>query len=81
MARRNALADANERIRSVRNSLYQVEQEVVLPLRNRVAELERDNAVLTKQAERASRTAQIYRDAVQAHVNLLVELLASGKAT
>lgn len=77
--RRNAVADANQRNRDLANKLHALDQEIVLPLRARVAELERENQHLAGKLKRLERLEHLYRDASKSALRLVNELLDGGK--
>ena len=83
---RSRLAAAHQTMATLRNRLHAIEQEVTLPLRQRIAELERDKGTLTDRMNRAearvgrlSTLCAAYEQAVDAFVRLAAERLASGK--
>ena len=79
---RRQVADANQVIRDLRNQIHSHEQQVVLPLRARIAELERANALLALRVDRAEGLHKLYRDAWESMVRLTNATLplASGKS-
>jgi hypothetical protein len=77
--RRDPVADANQRVRDLSNKLFGFDQEVALPLRTRVAGLERQVAELSAKAERQERLIVAYREHWESHVRLVAAQLASGK--
>lgn len=76
---RDRLADANQQERELKNRIHAYEQETVLPLRARIAELERDNTRLKRTTERLERLERLYRDAWVSGIRLAGALLATGK--
>jgi hypothetical protein len=79
MPRRDPIADANQTIRDLRNQLHNYDAQVAIPLRTKVAELERANAQLALRVERAEGLHGLYRDAWEASIRLFNGVLASGK--
>jgi len=71
------LAAANQRTRDVRNELFKLEQETVVPLRAKIAELERANARLIKAVSDREHERDVYKDAWRANTELMRLLLDS----
>lgn len=76
---RVAVADANQEARLLRNRIHQYDQEVVLPLRAQIAELQKANAALTRKVARLTDLEARYHDVWRAGIRLTSSLLASGK--
>ncbi len=88
-SRASKLAVATATAATLRNRLHTLEQEVTLPLRHQIAELEREKAALTTRVTRAegrvtelASLCEAYQDFVDAFIRLAAERqLASGKET
>lgn len=79
--RNDPLADANQDLRDLRNKLHAIDQETVLPLRARIAELEHENARLTQRVTKLDDLHRLYREAWESMVRLSNAILATGKLT
>ena len=82
MPRRDRIADANQQVRELRNKLHAIDHEVVLPLRTRIAELERDSRVLTAKCHQLERMHDLYRKSWEAMLELFhaITTVAGGKS-